>query len=162
MKYATLSDILRQANINTKNQLMTFSDPSWQYCTDTGRITGEYIILYQGGIIGHGTHVPVPVAKSSTESEYNAECTAGMALEHFRMLIHEFLNKDPDIVPEETPLILLDIKSAMCMANNGKNTKHTRHIAKRKHFLRNRKNERCTILIGVKKVLIWQTLVLRM
>ena len=65
MKYATLSDILRQANINTKNQLMTFSDTSWQYCTDTGRITGEYIILYQGGIIGHGTHVPVPVDQPS-------------------------------------------------------------------------------------------------
>ena len=46
-----------------------------------------------------------------------------MALAHFRMLIHEFLNKDPDIVPEEAPLIVLDIKSAMCMAKNGKDTK---------------------------------------
>ena len=43
-----------------------------------------------------------------------------MALAHFRMLIHELLKKDPDIVPEETPLIFLDSKSAMCMAKNGK------------------------------------------
>ena len=51
-----------------------------------------------------------------------------MALAHFRMLIHELLNKDPDIVPEEAPLVVLDNKSAMCMANNVKDTKHTRHI----------------------------------
>ena len=43
-----------------------------------------------------------------------------MALAHFRMLIHELLNKGPDIVPEEAPLIVLDSKSDMCMANNGK------------------------------------------
>ena len=57
-----------------------------------------------------------------------------MALAHFRMLIHELLKKDPDIVPEEAPLIVLDSKSAICMAKNGKNTKHTRHIARRMHF----------------------------
>ena len=60
-----------------------------------------------------------------------------MALAHFRMLIHELLNKYPDIVPEEDPLIVLDSKSAMCMAKNGKDTKHTIHIARRIHFLRN-------------------------
>ena len=50
--------------------------------------------------IDHGTHVPGPVAQSSAESEYNIACTAGMALAHFRVLIHKLLNKDPDIVPE--------------------------------------------------------------
>ena len=43
-----------------------------------------------------------------------------MALAHFRMLIHEFLNKDPDIVPEEAPSIVLDRKFAMCMTKNVK------------------------------------------
>ena len=60
-----------------------------------------------------------------------------MALAHFIMLIHELLNKDPDIVPEEAPLIVLDIKSAMCMGMNGSNTKHTRRIARRLLLLRN-------------------------
>ena len=77
------------------------------------------------------------MAQSSSESEYNAACTAGMSLSHFRMLIHELLNKDLDIVPQEAPLIVLDIKSAMCMDNNGKDTKHTRHISSRIHFVRN-------------------------
>ena len=85
-----------------------------------------------------------------------------MDLAHFRMLIREFLNKDTDIVPEEAPLIVLDIKSAMCMDKNGKDTKHTRHIASRIHFLRNGKNSRCTKSIGVKEVCSWQTLVLGM
>ena len=53
------------------------------------------------------------------------------------MLINELLNKDPDIVPEEAPLIVLDIKSAMCMAKNGKDAEHTRHIARRMHFVSN-------------------------
>ena len=60
-----------------------------------------------------------------------------MALSHFRMLVHEFLNEDPDMVPKEYPLIVLDSKSSMCMAKNGKDTKHTRHIARIMHFLRN-------------------------
>ena len=94
-----------------------------QDCPDTGRSAGAYIIFYQGGPIYHVTHVPGPVAQSSAESEYNAACTAGMNLAHFRVLIHELLNNHPYIVPEEAPLIVLDIKSAICIANNGKDTK---------------------------------------
>ena len=71
---------------------MDFSDSSWQDCTETGRSTGSYIIFYQGGPIDHGTHVPGLVAQPSAESEYNAACTAGRDLAHFRMWIHELLN----------------------------------------------------------------------
>ena len=39
------------------------------------------------------------LVQSSAESEYNAECIAVMDLAYLRMLIHELLNKDPDIVP---------------------------------------------------------------
>ena len=53
---------------------------------------------------------------SCTESEYNAACTAGMTLAHFRMLVAELLNEYPDEVPKEAPLIILDSKSAQCMA----------------------------------------------
>ena len=116
---------------------MDFSDSSWQDFPYTGRSTGANIIFYQDGPIDHGTHFPVPVAQSSAESEYNAACTAGTDLAHFRMLIHEFLNEDPDMVPREASLIVLDSKSAMFMAKNGKDTKHTRHIARRIHFVRN-------------------------
>ena len=138
---APVTDLLRQANIKTNNNLMAFSDSSWQDCPDTGRSKGAYIIFYQGGPIDHGIHVPGPVAQSSAESEYNSACTSGMALAHFRMLIHEFLNEDPDMVLKEAPLIVLDSKSAMCMAKNGKDTKHNRYITRIMHFVRN--GEKC-------------------
>ena len=60
-----------------------------------------------------------------------------MALAHSRMLIHELLNEDPDMVPKESPLVVLGSKAAMCMANNGKDTKHTRHIERRINLVRN-------------------------
>ena len=62
-----------------------------------------------------------------------------MALSHLIMLIYELLNKDPDIVIEEAPPIILDSKSCFCITNNDKDTKHTRHISRRVYFLRNGK-----------------------
>ena len=44
---APVTDLLRQADIKTKNHLMAFYDSSWQDCPDTGRSTGAYIIFYQ-------------------------------------------------------------------------------------------------------------------
>ena len=43
---APVNDLLRQANIKTKNHLMAFSDSSWQDCPDTGISTGAYFIFY--------------------------------------------------------------------------------------------------------------------
>ena len=71
---APVSDLLRQASINTENQLMVLSDSSWQDFPDTGRSTGLYIIVYQGGPIDHGTHVPGLVSQSSSETKHNAAC----------------------------------------------------------------------------------------
>ena len=76
MNDAPVTDLLRQASIKTENQLMNFSDSSWQDFPDNGRSTGAYTIFYKGGTIEHSTHVPGLVSQSSTESEYNAECTA--------------------------------------------------------------------------------------
>ena len=45
------------------------------------------------------------------------------------------------MVTKEAPLIVLYSKSAMCMAKNGKDTKHTRHITRRMRFVRN--GEKC-------------------
>ena len=60
-----------------------------------------------------------------------------MDLARSRMLICELLNKDPYIALEEAPLIVLDSKSDMCMANIGKYTKRTRKIARRMNLVRN-------------------------
>ena len=59
-----------------------------------------------------------------------------MALAHFRMLIHELLNKDPYIVPEEDPLIIFDRNYAVCTTKNGKDTNNTSHISIKVHFVK--------------------------
>ena len=51
------------------------------------------------------------------------------------MLIHEMFKKDTDIFIEEAHQIILNIKSSVCIANNGKDIKHIRHIARRIHFV---------------------------
>ena len=66
-----------------------------------------------------------------------------MALAHFRVLIHELLNKYPDIVTEEDHIIILDSKSAGYMDKNGKYAKHTRQISRRVNFVRN--GEKCKL-----------------
>ena len=50
---------------------------------------------------------------------------------YFRVLKNKLMNKDPDVVPEHSPLIILDINPDMCMSNNSKDTKHTRHSYRR-------------------------------
>ena len=57
------------------------------------------------------------------------------------MLIHGLLNKGPDMVTEEDPLIVLDSKSAMCIYLNVKYTRHKRHIKRRMNFVKN--GEKC-------------------
>ena len=47
------------------------------------------------------------------------------------------MNKDSEIVPEEAPLIILDSKYAVCMAKNGKCTKHKKHLSRRVNVLIN-------------------------
>ena len=81
--------------------------------------------------IDHGTHLSGPVGQSSAESDHNAACTAGMDLAPFGILIDELFNKCSYVVPEEAPLIILDSKSAVFMAKNGKDTKHTGYIDRR-------------------------------
>ena len=53
------------------------------------------------------------------------------------MIKNELLNNDPYIVPEHAPIIILDNESAVCISKNGKETKHTRHIFRRMHVVRN-------------------------
>ena len=116
---------------------MVSSDYIWKDCPDTGRITGAYIVFYQYGPIDHFTHVPGPVSQSSAKSDYNAAFISVMSLSQFIMLNNKLLNKDPYLVTSQAPLILLGIKSAVCMTNNGKDNKHTIHISRRMNFVRN-------------------------
>ena len=60
-----------------------------------------------------------------------------MALAHFMMLNNEFLNKDPYVFTEQATLIKLDKKSAIIMAKDVKDTKHTKQISRGMYLERN-------------------------
>ena len=96
-------------------------------------------MFYQDGPIDNFTHVPGPVAQSSSDIDYNAAFTVWMTIAHFSIINNKFLNRDPYVVPEQPPLVILDIKSCVCMDKNSNDTKHTRQISRIMHFVRNDK-----------------------
>ena len=52
----------------------------------------------------------IAVSRFSVESDYNVAHTSGMAIAHFRMIYNELVNKDPDVVPVQVYLFMLDRK----------------------------------------------------
>ena len=61
--------------------------------------------------------------------------TGSLAKNHHRMLLNELDRMEVDSNPSPIP-ILLDSKSAIAMSKSFKDTKHTRHIARRYHYVR--------------------------
>ena len=135
MAEAPITRILNGNNISQDYPVVIFCDSSWQDCPDTGRSTGCYHIYFQGGIVDHGTFVPSPVAQSSAEAEYNTAAVATMSTSHVRMTVNEFLGYEADDLVHPIQ-ILLDSQSATAMGKSFKDTKHTRHIARRYHYVR--------------------------
>ena len=66
-----------------------------------------------------------------------------MSLAHFRMLNNELLDTGSYVVPEQAPIIILDINPDVCIANNNNYTKHTINISRRRNFVRN--GEECNL-----------------
>jgi Reverse transcriptase (RNA-dependent DNA polymerase) len=131
---APVSRLLFEYGIESDMPCTVFCDSSWQDDQDTGRSTGGYHIFCQGGIIESATTLPDPVAMSSAEAEYNNSCVAGMAATATMMLINEIRGLDPDS-PIRTP-ILIDNKAAISMGESFRDTKRTRHILRRYHYVR--------------------------
>jgi hypothetical protein len=126
--------MLSRQNIDATHLFYGFSDSSWNDDQDTGRSTGCFIITYMGGVVDHSSNLPDPVALSSAEVEYNEGCIAIMAASHLRMLLCEFEGITESSM-KATP-IYFDSKSAIAMGNSYKDTKHTRHIMRRYHYVR--------------------------
>jgi len=110
------------------------SDSSFQDCPDTGRSTGGYMIMMQGGVIDAATVTPSIVTHSTGEAEYCTAALAVMQCNYFRKLYNEVSGK-----PADTHLTIplgVDSKAASDMAASEKDTKKTRHVARRYHYLR--------------------------
>jgi hypothetical protein len=134
--YGELSDapiykMLKSIDLETKAPFLMMSDSSWNDDVDTGRSTGMFEGFYQGGCVDHSSNMPDPIALSTAESEYNQSCLACMAADHLTMLLAEIDRRFTYPIS-----LFLDSKSAIAMGNSFKDTKHTRHIMRRYHFVR--------------------------
>jgi len=134
LESAPIYKMLMAQNITEKHLFFGFTDSLWNDDQDTGRSTGCFILTYMGGVVDHSSNMPDPVALSSAEAEYNEGCTAFMAASHLCMLLCELEGiQDEDM---GTTSIYFDSKSAVAMGINYKDTKHTRHIMRRYHYVR--------------------------
>jgi hypothetical protein len=125
--------MLLNQNIQEQHLFFGFTDSSWINDHDTGCSTGCFIITYMGGVIDHSSNMPDPAAMSSVEAEYNEGCVAFMAASHLRMLPCELTNERDEAMPPTTTYF--NSKSAIAMRVNFKDTKHTRHIMRRDHYV---------------------------
>jgi hypothetical protein len=131
---APIAKLLTSENLLQIHPFFGFSDSSWNDDVDTGRSTGCFIIIYMGGVVNHSSNLPDPVAMSSAEAEYNEGCIAFMASNHLRMLLAELEGvEEKHLSPTN---FYFDNKRAIAMADNYKDTKHTRHIMRHYHYVR--------------------------
>jgi hypothetical protein len=93
-------------------------------------------MFYMGGLVDQSSNLPDPVALSSAEAEYNEGCLAFMAASHLSMTINELELQPADNTRSPIP-IYFDSASAIAMGSSFRDTKHTRHIARRYHYVRN-------------------------
>jgi hypothetical protein len=127
-------------NIRASNNLpadipfFTMCDSSWNDDVDHGRSTGCFLIFYMGGIIYHSSNLPDPIALSSAEAEYNQACLAVMATTHVNM-ISEDLTQQSSSSPHPPIPIFMDSQSGIAIGSSFKDTKHTRHILRRYHYV---------------------------
>ena len=126
--------VKENTDANPDAPIIMFTDSSWQDCPDTGRSTGCYQIYQQGGIVDAASFVPNPVAMSSAEAEYNAVAHAMQRCANVRQVLQELHGNAPD-APLNVP-ILCDSESALIIGQNSKDTKRTRHIQRRYHYVR--------------------------
>jgi len=101
-----------------------------------------------GGLVDHSSNMPDPVALSSAEVEYNQACVATMALMNIAMVMNSLELLDEDYERKNIPLIL-DSNSAIAIGTSFKDTKHTRHIMRRYHFVRSMINKQFVILLWI-------------
>jgi hypothetical protein len=122
--------------MSPKHPFYSFSDSSWNDYVDTGRSTGGYITIYMGGVVDHSSNLPEPMALSSAKVEYNEGCITFMATNHLRMILMELQYiSEKDMPPT---VVYFDSKSTIAMGASYKDTKHTQHIMRRYHYVRNK------------------------
>jgi hypothetical protein len=114
--------------------IIAVSDSSFDDCPDTHRSTGGYMIHWQGGVVEGVSIMPPVLSVSVGEAEYCTAALAVMATSFHRKVYNEFIGRDAD--EPLTVALGLDSKAAIDIAMSPRETKKTKHIKRRYHYLR--------------------------
>ena len=120
--------MLKMNDIVPSRKMFTFCDSNWDDDFDTSRSTGGYLVFYQCGVVDHSSNMPVPVAMSSAEAEYNEACLACMPTGNMHMTLNNIegiQGGSKDDLPVD---IFMENKSAVDMSVSFKDTKNAHHI----------------------------------
>jgi hypothetical protein len=131
---APITKLLASIGAPTDFPIVMLTDSSWQDCPDTSRSTGCYLVFCQGGFVDGASFVPDPIALSSAEAEYQIAAFGVSGCEHTRQVFQEMHGLDADTAL--TIPIFTDSQSAMAMASSDRDTRRTRHIRRRYHYVR--------------------------
>ena len=133
--------MLKDNNIQVNEEsVLTFTNSSWNDCIDTGRSTGGYTILMQAGAVDYGSHLPVPVAISSEETEYISAAVACMKASHIRMLEYDLKHFGTQSYDLNYPICeplknIINTEAAIAMSKYNKETASNKHVARRYHYV---------------------------
>jgi hypothetical protein len=129
-----LAALLRNADLSRLDPyFITITDSSWSDCDDQ-HSTGCYLVPFQGGLVDYSSFVPTLITLSSAETEINAMTVGSMASSFLRQVICDVLYNDPKH-PFSVPIIT-DSASGICITQNDRDTKRTRHIEHRWLYVR--------------------------
>ena len=115
-------------------ELLTgFSDSDWAGDVDTRRSTTAFVFKIAGGAVSWSSRLQPTVALSSTEAEYLALCAAAQEAIHLRQLLSDLGFK------QERPTVIFDDnQGCVALAKSTRESKRTKHIDVRYHFIRER------------------------
>ena len=119
-----------------KLNLHAFSDSDWAGDLDSRKSTTGYVLLAAGGPIAWSSKLQPTIAASSMEAEYMAAFNAIQECVRVKGVMDEIgFDLDGPIT------LLMDSKSAICLANNPMYHKRSKHIDIKYHWIREKVGE---------------------
>lgn len=115
---------------DTRGILQCYSDSDFGGCTETGRSTSGYVMMYAGGAISWRSQRQAIVATSTTEAEVIAASEAAKEVIWLRRLLQGIVNL------KEVPTLQVDNRAAVKLSHNPEYHRRTKHIEIRHFFVR--------------------------
>ena len=115
----------------TPHRFLTYADANHGGCPDSGKSTGGYLVMMNGGPVSWKSKLQTTVALSTTEAEYVAAVEGGKEIKWMRNLLYELGYS----VSGSSPL-MLDNQSAIAVSKNPEHHGRMKHLDLAHYWLR--------------------------